>query len=318
MDGSGSATTTLRAEQPDARSTARSPASAPAAAPRCRATTCSSRRVGGLMSITGAPEGDAAEGRRRARRRHLPGCSRRVGILAALRHRDAHRRGPAGRGRPAHLACSRRSSTRARPTRSPAWSAGGWATRHPSIAPYELFAPPTASSSLAVGNDRQFSRPLRGARRARARGDDALRHQRCPGRRTASALRTELEARLARAAGGRLGRGAARRRACRPGRSTTSPARSPSPSGSDSSPIVEIPRDGRWPGSPHPQPDRTLGHPGQLPDGASTASRHPRTLRASVRPLAAGQGTDGRLRSTRSRFRHPSSRSCWGRSCRCG
>ena len=54
--------------------------------------------------------------------------------------------------------------------------------RHPSIAPYELLRCGEGELVLAVGNDRQFARALRGARRAGARRRRALRDQPGAGR----------------------------------------------------------------------------------------------------------------------------------------
>ena len=103
MDGLGLGYDDARRREPAASSTARSPASAAARAPRCPATTCSCRRVGGLMSITGEPDGRAAEGRRRARRR-----DRRP-----LRDRRHPRRAAPPRRAPARASASRSTCSRA-------------------------------------------------------------------------------------------------------------------------------------------------------------------------------------------------------------
>ena len=63
--------------------------------------------LGGLMSITGAPDGEPQKVGV-ALVDVLAGLFATVGILAALRHRDAHRRGPARRGQPA-LGAARRA-----------------------------------------------------------------------------------------------------------------------------------------------------------------------------------------------------------------
>ena len=107
------------------------------------------------MSITGEPDGEPQKVGV-ALVDVITGLFATVGILAALRHRDA-----TGEGQRVDVdllsACSPRSSTRAPRTRPAEWCRGGWATRHPSIAPYELLPAADGDLVLAVGNDRQFA-----------------------------------------------------------------------------------------------------------------------------------------------------------------
>ena len=112
--------------------------------------------LGGLMSITGEPEGEP----------------QKVGValvdVLAGPLRDASASSPrfATATAPARASswrstcsprCSRRSSTRRAPythRRGP----GRMGNAHPSIAPYELFRPADRELVLAVGNDAQFAR----------------------------------------------------------------------------------------------------------------------------------------------------------------
>ena len=100
--------------------------------------------LGGLMSITGAARRRAAEGRRRARRR-ICGLFAAVGILAALRHREA-----SGEGQRVELdllSCLLAALV----NQGAAYTLAGevaarMGSAHPSVAPYELLHAATRSS----------------------------------------------------------------------------------------------------------------------------------------------------------------------------
>ncbi|MFE9749238.1 CaiB/BaiF CoA transferase family protein [Saccharothrix saharensis] len=110
--------------------------------------------VGGLMSVTGADEPTKVGV---ALVDVLTGVHAAVGILAALRHRDA-----TGEGRLVEVdLLSVLLSSMANQSAGYALAGvvpGLLGNRHPSIAPYEVF--PTADRPMApaVGNDRQFTR----------------------------------------------------------------------------------------------------------------------------------------------------------------
>ena len=111
--------------------------------------------LGGLMSITGARDGPAAEGGRGAGGRDLRPVRghRHPGGAAPPR---SHRRRPAGGARPAVLAAGRRWSTRARRTRWRARCGARLGNGHPSVAPYELLRAADGELIVAVGTDEQF------------------------------------------------------------------------------------------------------------------------------------------------------------------
>ena len=112
--------------------------------------------LGGLMSITGDPEGEPQKVGV-ALVDVLAGLFATVGILAAVRHRDE-----SGEGQRVDVDLlssllaalvnqgSAHTLTGAVPTRM--------GNAHPSIAPYELYAAADGELVLAVGNDRQFAR----------------------------------------------------------------------------------------------------------------------------------------------------------------
>lgn len=112
--------------------------------------------VGGLMSVTGPAPGQPVK-TGVALVDVLTGLHAAVGILAALREREA-----SGQGQLVEvnlLSCLLSSMV----NQSAGYTMGGvvpgiMGNRHPSIAPYEVF--PTADHPivLAVGNDRQFAR----------------------------------------------------------------------------------------------------------------------------------------------------------------
>ena len=111
--------------------------------------------VGGLMSITGAPEGEPQKVGV-AVVDVLAGLFASVGILAALRHRDV-----TGTGQ--RLEVNLFSSLLAAlVNQGSAYTVAGvvpgrMGNAHPSISPYELYATGDGELVLAVGNDRQFS-----------------------------------------------------------------------------------------------------------------------------------------------------------------
>jgi crotonobetainyl-CoA:carnitine CoA-transferase CaiB-like acyl-CoA transferase len=111
--------------------------------------------VGGLMSITGEP-GGAPQKVGVALVDVVTGLFASVGILAALRHRDA-----TGEGQRVDvdlLSCLLAALV----NQGSAYTAAGVVPRrmgngHPSIAPYDLYATGDGELVLAVGNDRQFA-----------------------------------------------------------------------------------------------------------------------------------------------------------------
>ncbi|MEP9416141.1 CoA transferase [Gordonia sp. VNQ95] len=111
--------------------------------------------VGGLMSITG-PDPDTPTKVGVAMVDVITGLHATVGILAALRHRDA-----TGEGQRVEVNLLS-SLLSALVNQSSAYVAAGvvphaMGNRHPSIAPYEVFSASDRPLVLAVGNDRQFA-----------------------------------------------------------------------------------------------------------------------------------------------------------------
>ena len=111
--------------------------------------------LGGLMSITGEPDGDPQKVGV-ALVDVLAGLFATVGILAALRHRDA-----TGEGQRVEVDLLS-SLLAALVNQGAAYTAGGvvperMGNQHPSIAPYELLRCADGDLVLAVGNDRQFA-----------------------------------------------------------------------------------------------------------------------------------------------------------------
>ncbi|HEX4787835.1 MAG TPA: CoA transferase, partial [Actinospica sp.] len=111
--------------------------------------------VGGLMSVTG-PGAGAPVKTGVALVDVLTGLHATVGIMAALRHRDA-----TGEGQlvEVNLLSTLLSSM---VNQSSGYTAAGvvpgiLGNRHPSIAPYEVFDASDRPFALAVGNDRQFA-----------------------------------------------------------------------------------------------------------------------------------------------------------------
>jgi crotonobetainyl-CoA:carnitine CoA-transferase CaiB-like acyl-CoA transferase len=110
--------------------------------------------VGGLMSITGEADGDPQKVGV-ALVDVLAGLFATVGILAALRHRDA-----SGHGQLVEVNLLG-SLLAALVNQGSAFTAAGAVGRrmgnaHPSIAPYALYGTGSGQVVLAVGNDRQF------------------------------------------------------------------------------------------------------------------------------------------------------------------
>jgi crotonobetainyl-CoA:carnitine CoA-transferase CaiB-like acyl-CoA transferase len=111
--------------------------------------------LGGLMSITGQPEGEPTKVGV-ALVDVLAGLFATVGILAALRHRDE-----SGEGQLVEVDLLS-SLLAALVNQGSAYTLAGevpgrMGNRHPSIAPYELFSTGEGELVLAVGNDRQFA-----------------------------------------------------------------------------------------------------------------------------------------------------------------
>lgn len=111
--------------------------------------------VGGLMSITGSPHGEPQKAGV-ALVDVIAGLFATIGILAALRHRDA-----TGAGQRVEVDLLS-SLLAALVNQGAAYTAAGvvpqrMGNAHPSIAPYELYDTGDGQLVLAVGNDRQFA-----------------------------------------------------------------------------------------------------------------------------------------------------------------
>lgn len=111
--------------------------------------------VGGLMSVTGDPEGEPQKVGV-ALVDVVAGLFASVGILAALRHRDL-----TGEGQRVEVDLLS-SLLAALVNQSSAYTAGGvvagrMGNAHPSISPYELYRTADGEIVIAVGNDRQFA-----------------------------------------------------------------------------------------------------------------------------------------------------------------
>ena len=111
--------------------------------------------LGGLMSITGAPEGEPQKVGV-ALVDVLAGLFSSVGILAALRHRDL-----TGEGQRVEVDLLS-SLLAALVNQGSAYTIAGvvphrLGNAHPSISPYELYETADGELVLAVGNDRQFA-----------------------------------------------------------------------------------------------------------------------------------------------------------------
>ncbi|MEU9591011.1 CoA transferase [Streptomyces sp. NPDC048193] len=111
--------------------------------------------VGGLMSVTGEPDGEPLK-TGVALVDVITGLHAVVGILAALRHRER-----TGRGQLVEVSLLG-SLLSAMANQSSGYVAAGvvpgrLGNAHPSIAPYETFRTADRPIALAVGNDRQFA-----------------------------------------------------------------------------------------------------------------------------------------------------------------
>ncbi|BCJ78076.1 CoA transferase [Catellatospora sp. IY07-71] len=111
--------------------------------------------VGGLMSVTGEPGGDPVKAGV-ALVDVLTGTHAAVGILAALRHRDATGQGQRVELNLLSTLLSSLVNQSAGYTLAEAVP-GRMGNRHPSIAPYEVFPAADRPLVIAVGNDRQFA-----------------------------------------------------------------------------------------------------------------------------------------------------------------
>jgi crotonobetainyl-CoA:carnitine CoA-transferase CaiB-like acyl-CoA transferase len=112
--------------------------------------------VGGLMSVTGTRPGEPTKAGV-ALVDVLTGMHAAVGILAALRHRDATGEGQLVEVDLLSVLLSSMVNQSAGYALAGAVP-GIMGNRHPSIAPYELFDTADRPMVLAVGNDRQFKR----------------------------------------------------------------------------------------------------------------------------------------------------------------
>ena len=138
--------------------------------------------MGGLMSVTGQPDGAPGAGPMRvgvAVADLMAGMYALSAVLAALHHRER-----TGEGQYIDLALF---DVQAAFLANQAMNAliGGAApgrigNRHPNIVPYQCFAVSDGDLVVAVGTDPQFARLCALARAARSRSGPALRHQRCP------------------------------------------------------------------------------------------------------------------------------------------
>ncbi|MBK1782999.1 CaiB/BaiF CoA transferase family protein [Prauserella cavernicola] len=111
--------------------------------------------LGGLMSITGSPEGEPQKVGV-AMVDVVAGLFATVGLLAAVRHRDA-----TGEGQRVEINLLS-SLLAALVNQAAGYTAGGVVPRrmgnaHPSVAPYEVLPCGDGELVLAVGNDRQFA-----------------------------------------------------------------------------------------------------------------------------------------------------------------
>ncbi|MBB5206192.1 crotonobetainyl-CoA:carnitine CoA-transferase CaiB-like acyl-CoA transferase [Inhella inkyongensis] len=116
--------------------------------------------LGGLMSVTGAADGEAGAGPQKvgvAVADLFTGMNASVAMLAALRHRDR-----TGQGQHIDLALLDSQLAMLANLGSQSLCGGAQPTRqgnaHPSIAPYQSYAAADGHLIIAVGNDRQFER----------------------------------------------------------------------------------------------------------------------------------------------------------------
>ena len=136
--------------------------------------------MGGLMSVTGEEDGPPLKVGA-AVVDLVCGLNAVIGIQGALAERER-----TGRGRHVEVSLMD-ASLMALLNQGSAWVLGGVVphrrgNRHPSITPYETYACADRPIAIAVGNDRLFAPPLRGARAARPAGRRAVRRQQRAGR----------------------------------------------------------------------------------------------------------------------------------------
>ena len=129
--------------------------------------------LGGLMSITGTPEHEPQKVGV-ALVDVLAGQFATIGILAALRHRDA-----TGQGQRVEIDLFS-SLLAGLANQAAAYTSGGvvparLGNKHPSIAPYELIGTGEGDLVLAVGNDRQFASLVAVVGRPELADDDRFR-----------------------------------------------------------------------------------------------------------------------------------------------
>jgi crotonobetainyl-CoA:carnitine CoA-transferase CaiB-like acyl-CoA transferase len=123
--------------------------------------------MGGLMSVTGEPDGAAGGGPMKvgvAIADLLTGMYASTAVLAALAHRDR-----SGRGQHVDLALLdvqvAMLANQAESYLATGQAPGRLGNAHPSIVPYQAFATADGHIVVAVGNDGQFSRLCEAARR---------------------------------------------------------------------------------------------------------------------------------------------------------
>ena len=225
------------------------------------------------MSITGAPDGEPQKVGV-ALVDILAGLFASVGILAALRHRDAGGEGQrvevdllssllAALVNQASGVHDRRRGARA-----------GWATRIRASRPMSCTRPREGELVVAVGNDRQFAALCEVLGVAGAGRRPALCHQLRPRRPPRGAARRAVTPRWRAGPAAEWAARADRRPGPGRGRSTTSRARSRWPTSLGLEPVVEVP--GRatgaaTAGAPDPQPDRAVADPAPLSQRAAPA-----------------------------------------------
>ncbi len=225
--------------------------------------------LGGLMSITGEADTEPQKAGV-ALVDVITGLFAAVGVLAAVRYRD--RTGEGQRVEVDLLSSLLAAwSTKARPTRWPAPSPAGWATRTHRSRPSELFPTADGDLALAVGNDKQFAALCKTigtpvpARDERFSTNGArVAHRGCCATRWSRAWRAAMRP---------PGSPRYRRSACPPGRSTTSPAPSRWPRHSGSIRSSSSPHR-RQPRAAEPQPDHLeRDEAGDLPVRATAAGK---------------------------------------------
>ena len=225
--------------------------------------------LGGLMSITGAPGGEPQKVGV-AVVDVLAGLFASVGILAALRHRDA-----TGEGQRLEVDLFS-SLLAALVNQGSAYTVAGvvpgrMGNAHPSISPYELYATGEGELVLAVGNERQFGALCAVLDAPELHVGPPLRRQPQPRRQSRRA-----EGRAAGTAGGatRSGVGAAADRRARPrGRRQRHRRRVRARDGAGDAADRRAAGARRLDGRAHAQPDRPLADAADLPQRAARAAR---------------------------------------------